>query len=1006
MIAYVLVILLVGLSVAQEVGAATIRVPRDYSTIQKALDAAKKGDKVQVAQGTYLENITMKEGVTLQGGWNKDFSERNIASNITTIDGAKGGGFTVRGANNATLDGFTIINAIRIEQGDSVSGAGIQCLTTSPTIINNTITANAPAGIYCNGSSAVIKNNLISKNEQAGIYMENGCSLKIYGNTIRNNKMAGIGTGGGGMATSQIDVRNNTINNNGRAGIETQAATGKIYNNIIYANGQAGIRCVITPIEIINNTIVANGRSGIVAEDPSAVPTIKNNVLTHHEDAGIRAAGKGYSYNLLYANNETKDCDPSYLWCIRRQYGGYEDEDSYLKLNDIIADPMYVDARNHDYHLKGGSPAVDAGDPDPKYNDVNFPSSLGSSINDIGAYGGPFAKAEKRKPNEPPRADAGPSREAYVGDKVSLDGSASIDPNGDSISYQWKLLSKPKGSQANLSKPKAVKARFTADVPGNYKVQLVVTDRWGKSSDPHAMTISALGNRPPQANAGEIISNVYLGDRVTLYGGGSKDPDGDPLSYRWELTFKPSGSQSALSDPNALNPTLVVDALGGYAVQLIVNDGKVDSVPSTMYVSTNHNAVDGKRNVPGEYPTIQSAVDAADAGDTIFVQKGTYNEAVVIDKNIDLIGINWPTIDGGSKKGDVNTIHVPYLGDKAGKIEGFIITGGGKGRMGHGINAWDSAPTIVNNKIVRNGHVAIGIHGRPILTSKTKVHNNYIHENPVGIGNGRGSNAHIYNNHIHNNYIVGVGSRGLAKPRIEGNFIFDNHIGVGCREVASPHIEGNHIFNNVCGITIGPMSTVRRFAGEEIIIKDNLIFNNHQCGVSVTSFNLSQVVITNNTIDNNNQKYAERDRGGGLVLGYPFPGEFTAIVENNIVTNNKTGGIVRFTGTELFQAPGATIQNDYNNVWNNENEYVNCAAGYKSLSEDPVFVTLSGERNGDHYLSQQASGQVTQSPCVDTGSNTAAKLGLQDKSTRIDKIGDTGIADMGYHYPKEAIKSP
>jgi hypothetical protein len=41
---------------------------------------------------------------------------------------------------------------------------------------------------------------------------------------------------------------------------------------------------------------------------------------------------------------------------------------------------------------------------------------------------------------------------------------------------------------------------------------------------------------------------------------------------------------------------------------------------------------------------------------------------------------------------------------------------------------------------------------------------------------------------------------------------------------------------------------------------------------------------------------------------------------------------------------------------------------------------------------------------VDAGSDTAAKLGLQNKTTRTDKRGDSGIVDMGYHYPKEVEK--
>jgi parallel beta-helix repeat protein len=1001
-VAHFLMVLIVGLSLAGKAAAATLRVPKDYLTIQKAIDLARKGDKVRVSQGTYYENITMKEGVSLEGGWNKDFSRRHISAYVTTIDGGKKGGFTVYGANEATLDGFTIINATRAERGRSTIGAGIHCRSTSPTIVNNIIKANAPAGIYCSGSSAVIMNNLISNNQEAGIYLENGCTLKIKGNTIRENKMAGIGTGG--MVASRIEIRNNIINNNGMAGVEGKAATGTIYNNIIYENKEAGIRCVITPMDIVNNTIVANGRSGIVVEDPSVVPTIRNNIITHNSDAGIRATGKGYSHNLLFSNNNTEDCDIRYLMCIRRQYGGYEDEQSYLKHQDIIADPFYVDALHHDYHLKRTSPAIDAGDPDSGFQDVNFPPSLGSSINDMGAYGGPSTIPEERTSNDPPQAHAGPSQQVYVGDRVTLDGSGSSDQNGDSISYEWKFVSKPKRSKAILSNPKTVNPTFRADVPGDYTLQLIAKDRWGRSSNPHVVHVSTLLNHPPTAHGGEVISHVYLGDTVTLYGGASKDPDGDPLKYRWELTFRPSRSQATLSDVNAISPTFVVDALGCYVARLVVNDGKVDSVPGTVYVSTRHSAVDGKRNVPDEYPTIQAAVDAADPGDEIVVQKGIYKENIVIDKNINLIGIEWPTIDGGSKEGDINTIMMPYLGDKAGRVEGFIITGGGKGRMGHGINAWDSAPVIVNNKVTRNGHVGIGVHGRGILTSKTKIYNNFIYDNLIGIGNGRGSNAHIYDNHIYNNRIVGVGSRGLAAPRIDGNYIYGNRIGVGCREVASPNIEGNHIYDNICGITISPVSTIRRFAGEDITIKNNLIFNNHQCGVSITSFNLSKVIISNNTIDSNNHQYAKRDRGGGVILGYPHPGTFTALLENNIVTNNKIGGIINYTGTELFPGPGATILNNYNNVWNNENGYIGRSPGDKDFSKDPLFVSFPTEKNGNHYLSQRASHQPSDSPCVDAGSDTAAKLGLQDKTTRTDKRGDTGMVDMGYHYPKEGQK--
>ena len=46
---------------------------------------------------------------------------------------------------------------------------------------------------------------------------------------------------------------------------------------------------------------------------------------------------------------------------------------------------------------------------------------------------------------------------------------------------------------------------------------------------------------------------------------------------------------------------------------------------------------------PGNYSTIQSAIDAANPGDTIFVYSGTYNEYLYLEKTINLIGENKDT---------------------------------------------------------------------------------------------------------------------------------------------------------------------------------------------------------------------------------------------------------------------------------------------------------------------------------------------------------------------------
>jgi len=923
----------------REAQAAILKVPVQHATINKALSVAVAGDTVKVSQGTYFEHITLKKGVVLEGGWKQDFSSRNSSSFVTVIDGAKEKGTVVKCADKATLDGFTIIHATLLKTSDSSEGSGIYCKGTSPTIKNNIIRDNEPSGIFCENSSAVITENHITANAQAGIYMQKGSSLKISGNTIWENNYSAIGSGKKPLST--FEITSNTLHSNKRSGINAQSATGLIQNNLIYDNQRAGIRCLPMPVTMYNNTIVGSGWAGILIEDPSAVATMKNNIIALNIDGGIRTSGKGYDHNLLFANGETGACDPHFLWCVRPQFGGYDDETSYLKTKNIIADPLFVDMAGHDYHLQPGSPAIDTGDRKSEFNDENLPPSLGTSRNDMGVYGGPLTRAEKRKgANRRPRAVVETDQEIFAGRRAILEGKGSVDPDGDAITYQWTLIQKPEGSKAKLSRPDKIKTAFKADVPGSYKAQLVVADSQGESSEPQVVQVTVPENRPPEAIIGEVISKVSTGDTITMYGSTSKDAEGDPLTYKWSLVYKPAESQATLSAGDEGSSSFLIDVDGSYTVMLIVNDGEFDSEAVTVNVSTKNAVTAGIRRVPEEYPTIQSALDAAQPGDNIIVQKGTYKELLVIDKSVNLIGKDWPVIDGGSQKGNKNTIAIFYLGDRAGRVEGFVITGGGRGDLGHGVNIWDSAPDVFNNKITGNIH-GMGIHGSPALTTKTKVHGNLVYKNLVGIGNGKDSNAHIYNNRVYNNSVVGIGSRGKAKPRIESNYIYDNRLGIGAREVASPNIEGNYIYNNTDGIVISPLATIKKFAFDDILITNNLIVNNDHLGISLTSFNLSKVVITNNTIDSNN-KGKRKIRGGGLVLGYPQPATFTAVVEKNIISNNQIGGIVNYLGSDNFQQSGATLINDRNNLWGNTVDYLNCQSGAHALCQALDFSASDG----------------------------------------------------------------
>ena len=91
----------------------------------------------------------------------------------------------------------------------------------------------------------------------------------------------------------------------------------------------------------------------------------------------------------------------------------------------------------------------------------------------------------------------------------------------------------------------------------------------------------------PVANAGPDLGNIRPGQTITLDGSTSFDPEGDPLTYSWSLSA-PAGSAAVLANPASVRPTFTVDRDGDYVVQLIVNDGRLNSAPDIAIFSSNN----------------------------------------------------------------------------------------------------------------------------------------------------------------------------------------------------------------------------------------------------------------------------------------------------------------------------------------------------------------------------------------------------------------------------------
>jgi hypothetical protein len=195
-------------------------------------------------------------------------------------------------------------------------------------------------------------------------------------------------------------------------------------------------------------------------------------------------------------------------------------------------------------------------------------------------------------PNQAPTADAGSDRAVNTGSVVTLDGTGSTDPEGDALTYLW-ALTPPMGSAATLSDDTAAMPTFTADVDGDYTVELLVDDGDLSSAvDTITVTATTPADQPPVADAGadQIVS---AGDTVNLDATGSTDPEGAPLSYLWDLTA-PTTSAAALSDDTSATPSFTTDVPGLYVVDLLVeDDATLTDIDSVEVFVTSPNCTSG-----------------------------------------------------------------------------------------------------------------------------------------------------------------------------------------------------------------------------------------------------------------------------------------------------------------------------------------------------------------------------------------------------------------------------
>ena len=305
-----------------------------------------------------------------------------------------------------------------------------------------------------------------------------------------------------------------------------------------------------------------------------------------------------------------------------------------------------------------------------------------------------------------------------------------------------------------------------------------------------------------------------------------------------------------------------------------------------------------------DYTRIQSAIDNASDGDTIYVYSGIYYENIVVGKSVDFIGEdkNNTIIDGAGIGFCVMGIAENIY------ISGFTFTNSSEEDFA--LFFWDGQFTVVDNVISDNKR---GIYCSDAKINATK---NIISNNDWGIAIEHIYGSNIVGNVIQNNSDFGIGLFGCYYSVIQENLISNNNYGIKILSAWSNIVNENTITNNNIGIGVE--------AWDEFSTGRNKILNNYIAdndrGVYLHAYGLGHChssTVSMNIISNN--KY-------GIFLDsdcQPAELNLNNITKNLIKDNTECGIYLNNTYNNsisnnnfIFNKRTTYFENSYN-TWNN-----------------------------------------------------------------------------------------
>ena len=231
--------------------------------------------------------------------------------------------------------------------------------------------------------------------------------------------------------------------------------------------------------------------------------------------------------------------------------------------------------------------------------------------------------------NRAPEADAGSDQSVGSEAEVTLDGTASSDPDEDELSFAWTQLDGPtvELDDASSAAPMFVAPALEAGEEIVLTFELVVSDgELDSEPDTTEVRVTNDENRPPVALI-EAPGVANAGETILLDGAGSSDPDGDAIqSYQWSLVDgQPFPTISQTDRDSAVNVTFpeLLSETTTYRFGLIVSDGMANSPrevhevvvePVDIPVEPGPDAGEDAGDDVGEDAGDDAGLDAGDAG--------------------------------------------------------------------------------------------------------------------------------------------------------------------------------------------------------------------------------------------------------------------------------------------------------------------------------------------------------------------------------------------------------